>query len=473
MARPGRRSPLASLATTSPGSSAKIPTRKGFLYAGTETGIYLSADDGATWQRLGGNFPVVPVHDMVLTQGDLVVGTHGRSFWIFDDVTILHQLADAAAEEKAAKLLTPRDTIRYGRMHGFGHSPVSGKNFAFAAGMIPAFYQKKDPDGQTKSTWIDAGTNPPDGVILHYTLPEEPAEPITLAFLDAEGNEIRSFKSKKKDEEPAAPSETTGSASTAAEPGTPMGSAASGEDTRPDQDTEEKDEEPTVPAKAGLNRYVWNARYDDATKIATKGGDQPGRSGPSAAPGTYEARLTVGDQTESATFQILPDPRLTVSDADLNAQFALGLQIRDKHSEINEAINRIRSIREQAELWTKRSKDLDGGEAIKDAAKALGKKLDEIEGELIQKDAKSSQDTLNFPVKLNSKLAALGNSVGAGDTAPTKQQQDLFADLAARIAVHLDALKALEQDDVAAFNALVRDAALPAITPVSSGDKKD
>ncbi len=159
-------------------------------------------------------------------------------------------------------------------------------------------------------------------------------------------------------------------------------------------------------------------------------------------------------------------------EADLKAQFALGLQIRDKHTEINEAINRIRSIREQADLWTKRSKDLDAGQAIKDAAKSLGKKLDDIEGELIQKDAKSSQDTLNFPVKLNSKLAALGNSVGAGDTAPTKQQQDLFTDLSTRIAVHLDALTALEKDDVAAFNTLVRDAALPAITPVAAGEKK-
>ncbi len=181
------------------------PARKGFLYAGTETGIYLSSDDGATWQRLGGNFPVVPVHDMVLTQGDLVVGTHGRSFWVFDDVTVLHQLSDQAdAKAEEAKLLTPRDTIRYGRLHGFGHSPVNGKNFAFVGGLIPAFYQKKDPDGQTKSTWIDAGTNPPDGILLHYTLAEEPAEPITLAFFDADGNEIRSFKSKKKDDEPAA-----------------------------------------------------------------------------------------------------------------------------------------------------------------------------------------------------------------------------------------------------------------------------
>jgi len=440
------------------------PARKGFLYAGTETGIYLSADDGSTWRRLGGNFPVVPVHDLVLAQGDLVVGTHGRSFWVFDDVTILHQLADSATGD-AAGLLKPRDTIRYGRMQGFGHAPVNGKNFAFAAGMIPAFNQTKDADGETKTTWIDAGTNPPNGIILNYTLAEEPAEPITFAILDASGQEIRSYKSKKKDEAPATPSDTGLSA---AEPGEGVGAAASGEDTKSDQDTEEKDEEPTVPAKAGLNRFVWNYRYADAAKIATKGGDQPGRSGPIAAPGSYSVHITIGDETLTQDFQILPDPRLTVSADDLKAQFGLGLEIRDTHTKVNEAINRIRSIREQADLWTKRAKNLGGADAIGEAAKALKAKLDGIEAELIQKDAKSSQDTLNFPVKLNSKLAALGGSVSAGDTAPTKQQRDLFADLSMRIDAQLAALAALESEGVAAFNTLIKEASLPAITPVAA-----
>ncbi len=443
------------------------PSRRGFLYAGTETGIYVSSDDGTTWRRLGGNLPVVPVHDLVVAQGDLVVATHGRSFWILDDVALLHQFPDAASDGQATtQLFRPRDTTRYGRLEGFGHSPVLGKNYAFAGGLIPAFNQTKDPDGEKKTAWLDAGTNPPNGVIVHFALTEEPAEPITLTFLDAEGQEIREFKSKEPQAEETTAASANGDGITAAEPFGSMGSIAGGEDTSPDED--DKDKEPTVPAKPGLNRFVWDMRYAKATKIATKGGDQPGRNGPLAAPGSYQVRLTVGDQTFTEGFQILKDPRIRTSQEDLEAQFALRLQVRDALSTVNEAINRIRAIGEQVDAWVKRTDDTSGDGKITAAAKDLKAKLDAIEGELIQKQAKSSQDTLNFPVKLNSKLAGLGDAIGSGDTAPTKQQHDLFADLSSRVDAQLDALRQVEEGDVAAFNALVREAALPAITPAPS-----
>ena len=446
------------------------PARRGLLYAGTETGIYVSYDAGGNWRRLGGNLPVVPIHDLVLAQGDLVVATHGRSFWILDDVSLLHQLA--AADDRSARLLRPRDTIRYGRYPGFGHAPVLGKNYAFAAGLIPAFNKTKAPDGQTKTAWIDAGTNPPNGVILTYVLDQEPAEPITLAILDAEGREIRSYKSKKPDaDKPATGAPDTGSGLSVGEPAAPRGSIIGGEDVAADED--DKDKEPTVPANRGLNRFVWDMRYADAAKIATKGGDQPGRAGPFAAPGSYAVRLEVGGQTFTERFQVLKDPRLTVSQADLEAQFALRLQVRDKLSEVNEAINRIRGIREQSVAWTKRTSDAAPGETVATAAKDLTTKLDAVERELIQTEAKSEQDTLNFPVKLNSKLAGLGGAVESGDTAPTRQQRDLFADLAARIEVQLAALRQIEADAVAAFNALVRDAALPAISPPPADGRRD
>ncbi|MDP9366510.1 MAG: glycosyl hydrolase [Chloroflexota bacterium] len=443
------------------------PTRPGLLYAGTETGIYVSFDGGEGWRRLGGNLPVVPIHDLVLAQGDLVVATHGRSFWILDDVSLLHQLAahdgEAASE---TRLFHPRDTTRFGRLSGFGHSPVPGKNFAFAAGLIPAFNQTTDPDGETKTAWLDAGTNPPNGVVVHYALADEPKEPITLAVLDAEGQEIRSFKSKeRKDEETAVGSNGTGNGLATAEPAAPIGAVAGGEDVASDQDEDEKDKEPTVPAKPGLNRFVWNGRHADAAKIATKGGDQPGRDGPLLPPGDYRVRLVVGDREFSESFRILKDPRVVAGEADLAAQFALGLEIRDTLTAVNEAINRIRAVREQADLWAKRTAETPQQEPIAAAAKALKTKLDGIEGELIQTKAKSSQDTLNFPVRLNSKLAALGGSVGAGDTAPTAQQRALFADLSARVDAQLTALRGVEETDIPAFNALVRDAALPAIPP--------
>jgi photosystem II stability/assembly factor-like uncharacterized protein len=452
------------------------PARPGLLYAGTETGIYVSFDCGESWRRLGGNLPVVPIHDLVLAQGDLVVATHGRSFWILDDVSLLHQLADPAgngarpAESTASpltQLFRPRDTIRYGRIPGFGHSPVPGKNYAFAGGMIPAYNQTKDADGQTKTAWLDAGANPPNGVAVHYQLADEPTEPVTLAFLDAAGQEIRSFKSKSPEADAATEGAEGAAAGLAtAESAAPVGAIVGGEDTAPDED--EKDKEPTVPAKAGLNRFVWNLHYADAAKIATKGGDQPRCHGPVATPGDYQARLVVGDQTFTETFRILPDPRVTVTPDDLGAQFALGLQIRDKLTAVNEAINRLRMIREQSDAWAKRTRDAPAAEALAAAARDLKTKLDAIEGELIQMEAKSEQDTLNFPVKLNSKLAGLAGSVGSGDSAPTRQQQELFADLSARVDAQLAALHRVEERDVASFNVLVRDAALPAIAVPAS-----
>jgi hypothetical protein len=363
-------------------------------------------------------------------------------------------------------LFRPRDTTRFGRISGFGHSPVPGKNYTFAAGLIPAFNQTKVPDGEKKTAWLDAGTNPPNGVVVHYTLAEEPAEPITLAFLDADGNEIRSFKSKEKEPDAdgtAADADGAGTGLATAAPAAPAGSLAGGEDTASDED--EKDKEPTVPAKPGRNRFVWNMRHADAAKIATKGGDQPGRDGPLAAPGAYRVRLAVGDHTATEDFQILKDPRVEVSQDDLAAQLALGLQIRDRLTTVNESINRLRAVREQTDLWAKRTKETPQEEQIAAAAKDLKTKLDGIEGELIQTQAKSEQDTLNFPVKLNTKLAALAGSVGSGDAAPTTQQRDLFADLSARIDAQLAALGRVEEDDIPAFNALIRDAALPAIAP--------
>ncbi len=449
------------------------PSRRGLLYAGTETGIYVSPDDGASWRRLGGNLPVVPIHDLVVAQGDLVVATHGRSFWVLDDVALLHQLLAPASgvggateglDTTSTRLFRPRDTVRFGRIAGFGHAPVAGKNYAFAGGMIPAFNQTEDPSGEKKTAWLDAGTNPAHGVIVHYALADEPKEPISLAVLDAAGQEIRAFRSKAPDAEAkGAEAGPGGTSLSTAEPAAPAGSIAGGEDTASDQD--DKDKDPTVPARAGLNRFVWNMRYADAAAIATKGGDQPGREGPLAAPGDYQVRLVVGDQTFTESFQILKDPRVAATQDDLAAQFDLGRQVRDTLGTVNEAINRIRAVRTQTDGWLERTRETPDEERIGGPAKDLKAKLDAIEGELIQTAAKSSQDTLNFPVRLNSKLAGLAGSVGSGDAAPTRQQRDLFADLSARVEDQLAALRDVEAHDVTAFNALIRDAALPAIAP--------
>src|SRR5262249_198913 len=176
------------------------PERRGLLFAGTETGIYVTYDDGVNWHRLGGNFPVVPVHDLLIRNNDLVIGTHGQPSWILDDMPLFRQLAALSPAERGVHLFAPRETIRYGSMFGFGHAPVSGLNYSFAATQVPAYDYKKSPDGEIKVTWLDAGKNPPDGAIVFYTLPEDAPGEVALTFLDAAGNERRTVKSKKPED---------------------------------------------------------------------------------------------------------------------------------------------------------------------------------------------------------------------------------------------------------------------------------
>jgi photosystem II stability/assembly factor-like uncharacterized protein len=417
------------------------PGQRGLLYAGTETGIYVSYNDGASWMRLGGNLPVVPIHDFVFTEDDLVVATHGRSFWILDDVSLIRQLANQDAAQKTM-LFRPRDTFRYGSMFGFGHSPVPGKNYTFAGTQVPAYMYEKTPDGEVKTKLLDAGENPPEGVIINYFLAAEPDAEISLTILDGAGNEIRTLKSKPKEAEK------------------PKDDA---KPFPPEEKKVEDEDEPKLPAKAGLNRFVWDFRLPNATKIATKGGDQPSRSGPKVVPGDYRVRLTVGDTTQTESFTIKPDPRLSTTPAQYKDQFDLLKAIHDQHNDLNVSVNTIRSIRNQAIDWVKRVKSTPAEATVTESAKSLAAKLDEIEENLLQVKIQSEQDSLNYPVKLNGKLVALASVVGNSETAPTKQARELSGDLAKQVDADIERLHALLSTDLPAFNEAIAKAGIAAV----------
>jgi photosystem II stability/assembly factor-like uncharacterized protein len=406
------------------------PVRKGMLYCGTETGIYVSWDDGIAWHRLGGNFPVVPVHDLIIHADDIVVGTHGRSFWILDDVTLLRQLGAPEVHGATAALYAPKDTYRYGSTVAFGHAPVEGINYWFAGTQVPGYRYSKDSDGVATIAPLNAGENPPDGVAVSYWLAEEQASPIELVFLDANGGEIRRIKSKAK------PAEKK-------EPAFPPKSDAA------------EDDGPFCPAKAGLNRFVWDMRLPDATKIAEKGGDQPGRSGPRVVPGAYRVRLEAGGTVAEQPFRIVQDPRQTASQADLEAQFALGKQIHAHHDRLNIGINTIRSLRKQAIMWLGQAEGTSSAEAITAAGKALNDAITAIEEALMQTKIQSSQDSLNYPIRLNAKLAMIGWNVGGADFRPTDQMSAAYASLAKQIDEQLAKLDGVLKTEVSAFDAAV------------------
>jgi len=382
------------------------PERRGLLFAGTETGAYVSFDDGARWQRLGGDLPVVPVHDLVVKDTDLVLGTHGRSFWVLDDITPLREWGKASgvpggqsprgrgtSARSDVVVFPPRQAIRMRSKGGFPAKPVPGINYRFSGAAMLAYELGTNKEtGEKQETYLDAGKNPPDGVIVQYWLRERPKGEVTLTFLDARGKTIRTFSSKP-DDEPAAP---------------PPDAALPGEGAesvqRPTGAAEPASQEPVVPKKAGLNRFVWNMRYPDAVKVdddVSMDEFERALAGPVAAPGRYAVRLKTGGEAYRAEFETRLDPRASVPQGDLEAQFELLLQIRDKLSETHEAINTIRSVRGQVEAWEKRAAGDPAARAVVKAAAKLRRELSSIEEELIQTKAASRQDTLNFPIKLN------------------------------------------------------------------------
>ncbi len=339
------------------------PARRGTLYCGTETGVYTSFDDGASWRRLGGNLPVVPIHDLVVAQGDLVLATHGRSFWVLDDLSLLRQLGDLPAQPELA-LLTPRDAVRLARLFDFGAAPQAGRNYTFAAGLIPAFDQTKTPDGETKRTWLDAGTNPPDGVVVSYVLPEAAEGDLTLTFRDASGAELRTIKSKKKDEEPkSAATSTAAGGESAVAPGESAPETAA--------DKRDEDDEPKAPAKAGLNRFVWDMRGTPAQKITSgEGHKDVDLSAPRVPPGRYRVDLAVGGRTLSAEFGVVADTRARTAQAEYEAQYALLRRLHGLLDHAHGAVNRVRAVREQVDAWVKRTEKHAAGAQIAEAGKS-------------------------------------------------------------------------------------------------------
>jgi photosystem II stability/assembly factor-like uncharacterized protein len=356
------------------------PEVRGLLYAGTEVGLYVSLDGGARWQRWQGKYlPVVPLHDLIVKDGDLALATHGRSFWVFDDLSPVRELARKRATGKS-RLFTPRPTIRYKTYGGFSSKSELApmKNYRHPGGSIFTSIVEERPNGDKVETNLDAGKNPPDGVIVTYFLRDAPTD-ITLTFLDSRGHVIRSY-------------------------------------TKRPADADAKDKEPRVPVEPGMNRFVWDMRYPDAAKIE----DEPqvmdqlegALKGAVAAPGSYSVRLDVDGERSDARFEIRSDPRIRATQADLDAQFALRAKLRDLLDRDHKAVNRLREAR----------KDPRTSAATKRA-------LDAIEAQLMQPKAKSRQDTLNFGVRLNHRIAALVGAVGSADTVPTRQSVELATQL--------------------------------------------
>ncbi len=385
------------------------PVRKGLLFAGTELGIYVSFDDGAHWQSLQLNLPFSPVHDMTIHANDLSVATHGRAFWILDDIAPLRQ-ADAAIGGSDAHLFQSGPATRT-RM---GHT--NRRRYAIAE-------------------------NPPDGAILYYYLKSEPKDPIKLEILDSAGKVIRAYTSeeKKKDE--------------------------------PEEEAEFEKDDPLdhIPAKAGLNLFAWDLRYEEPVKIPKAVYDEGDPIGPLVLPGKYQVRLTAGGKESTVPMDVVMDPRVKTSAEDLRKQFDLMLKLRDRQDELNKAILGIRDLRAQQLALEKRlssgtAKDSGANKSLIDQSSALRTKLFALEHELINPEATASEEELHYPTKLNSKLGSLTAAVDSADAAPTQGEIGVFAELDKQLEVQLAKWREITTTDVPALNAALRNANIPALS---------
>ena len=414
------------------------PEKQGLLYCGTETGIYFSPDNGGRWWPLRlnapgtvdaekgallkaheravpadagktaaeveprGLFPIVPVTDLVVTGNDVVVSTQGRAFWILDDVSPLRQL---------------EPSVTAGNVHLF--APAPAPLFGGPAGGRP-------------------GQNPPRGVLFYYWLKNDLGEKdeVTLEILDPAGTLIRKLSSKGDENVEGGDDEGGGS----------------------DRSTASK-----LPARAGLNRFAWNFRYPDATRL--KGLIMWGGStaGPEVVPGRYQARITAAGTSQTVTFEVKPDPRLALSQADYQKRFDFLLHVHDKLSETHDAIIRIRDLRDQMKSAVERARGATTDTTIVAAARALTGKLTAVEEALYQTKNASSQDPLNYPIRLNNKLAALTGVVESAAAPPTDQSLDVLRDITGRIDAELGKLRGLIGGDLAGFNQMVRDQNVPAV----------
>ena len=403
--------------------------RQGMLYVGTEIGIYISFDDGESWQSMRGNLPVVPVYDLAIKDDDLAAATHGRSFWIMDGISQLRQVSGDFADE-GMHLIKPPTKIRLAAPFR-GRNGSASKNYQLALGAAVAFIDTKGEYGEPQRKMLDAGENEPGGVRVWYWLKDKPEDDVTLTFLDADGTEIKSYTSKKADKD----------------------------------DESDEAKEPRVPASAGMNLFDWDMRYPGAHTVpGDKTTEGVGR-GPLAPPGSYQVRLTAGEQSQTESFDMVKDPRVDATQEDFDAQFSLAIRVRDKLTETHDNINKLRSARSQVSEWALRAEGTPAQDAVADAADALKVKLDDIEGALIQTEYKGARDRLHLPIRLNAKLAGLMPVVSAGDYRPPQQAYAVLDHFSELLDTQFAALQSVLDEDLDEFQNLLAELEIPAIVP--------
>ena len=367
------------------------PKRKGLLYAGTERGMYISFDDGTSWNKFQLNLPVVPITDLAIKNDNLIAATQGRSFWMIDDLTPLHQLSSNLVKEDVI-LFKPQDSYRMG-----------GGN------------------GRISKT---AGTNHPGGVAINFFIKEKEANnPISLQIFDSNNKLIKAFS------------------------------------TKPNKNKKEE----TLKLENGNNIFYWDMMYPGAEKVKGMILWWASLNGPMALPGNYKVTLTMGEISKSQNFTILKNPVSETSIADAKAQFNFINDINAKVTEIHKALKNVKKVRAQVKALKKSIKGNEKHAGLLTYADNLLKEMTSIEETLYQTKSKSNQDPLNFPIRLNNKLAHLNSLTRIGSYAPTQQAIDFKNEINKKIDQELAKLYDLFDNKVKVLNQKVKDSQIDLI----------
>jgi photosystem II stability/assembly factor-like uncharacterized protein len=328
------------------------PRRKGLLFAGTEAGVFVSYNAGEKWEPLQLNLPTTPVHDLVIHENDLVLATHGRSFWVLDDISPLRQSSDTS-RNAAVWLYDPAAAWRVHSAKGPKEAPTSGQN-------------------------------PPPGAVIYFDVKEKPKS-ATIEILDSAGKLVRSYSSTDPE---------------------PLDEPLDPDDDKPKMQIE---------IKPGMNRFVWDLHYEDAPRVKDYYLYEysAGARGPLALPGKYQVKLTVDGKTLTAPLEVKLDPRVKVSPADLEKQFATLVEIQAELARVYTAANQIIDLRTQVQDLHKRLKLAD--------AQALDEKLGALQDRLLNLKIHANEDSLNYGMGVDGSLAYLATIVDSdSDSAPTE-----------------------------------------------------
>lgn len=354
------------------------PKQEGLLYAGTETGMYISFNNGSDWKKFQLNLPIVPITDLTVKENSLIVATQGRSIWILDDLTVLHQLESAGNSEIV--LFKPKDS-----------------------------YRTKGKVGNTAS--LVAGQNHPNGVSTHFYLKQwSEKDTLSLTYMTQTGDTLASFNSSSKEDDKK------------------------------------------LKVKKGGNTHIWDTRADGAEKLDGMILWSASLSGPKAVPGTYQVSLHWNGEEKKQLFTILADPRAEVTVEEMQKQFDFISEVNSTVNRTHQSIKRIRKINLQLDAFTKQYEDTPATANLVTTAKEMKKNLEEIEKALYQTKNRSPQDPLNFPIRLNNKLAHLNNLVARDDFPPTQQDLQVKEELTLKVNEQLSKFEEMIDNEVESFN---------------------